>query len=1367
MLILSFKQANAEGSKDLYPSGVRGNRAFLYVNNSAAVLGNNVSFPFRTLGTHFVYAKVGETIAIASSAVNTNTGTIYVTTPSGNRSVLTGSGGRIASRTEELAGPRSPGQGAGGNRYAPKYLTIGAGQEGVWKVEFVATGSETDAGYWTGADVRADNNWTQPGSSNLIAAWDISVRNAGNTWWLSGRVYTNVLNLQLSDNFESEDKAYYGTTYVLTKDGRAYRVKNNGNHGLGFTFFSNNKGFIDAAKQPIYKSLNTTNAAEILNAVHDPRSQDDLTNNLITHKIFYNAPSADLPQDADVALTNVRTSTWLKRDAVVPIVTNINFIGSEGTPGQSGQKGGYILFDANVPGSYRIEIPFGNNKKRVIVGAATANENRIKWDGKDDDGNLIPGGALVSEVKVRLSSAEVHFPYIDMEINPRGIIIELAENTLQYAINPNPSVIDESVYSDRVYWNDSDITGGTGDLRSDPKDNSVDGLSSNANGHKWGTYATSNGSTNNNNGKGSASYGNNKAMDTYAYILSNEEGQALNMNIKVADLKVVSIIPVLTNLKPGSPVSFKVRVKNESSIVVEGAKFAFFWPSIVNIPGGNVSVSVPAGVQSNNESLVAGAFRSSLDFPAGAEMEYTFTGTIASVVPATGIHLEASIMRPNDVTDPDASNHVFDQEPTDPHEECANGTATEACNNIKYRDIFEQDVCQGSAITEIAYTLDGGTALVTGSVPNGVTGATATGVYRLNGVPSTAGRYEFTIGTSGNERQKSDYLIHVNALPGITSQPVNNSVCEGSSTNFSVTSSGANNAYQWQYLDGTMWMNFSATEKASGFNTEVLSLTDIPLSENGRQIRVLVTSELGCAVRSNAVNLTVKALPPAPSISSNNVVKQCEGNSIVVRASPTTGLRYEWYLNGVLITGPGTTGNRISATQSGEYTVKIIMNDGTDCPSPASPSLPLEFIALPPIPNVTASASVACESDGILFTSSVAYSYQWYNGEGPISGATGKEFLTRETGSYYVEVKNEFGCNEFSDPIDVVINRSSTALDINASDHAICLGESVTLNAALNSSLSTVSPVFTWYADATLATKLHEGASYQVSPATTTIYYVTVKGNGTCENPTGGGKAVTVTVNDQPTLADITVADDVICAGASSTLTASSNITGARFTWYSDAALSNVISTNATLTVSPSTTTTYYVRLTNVSGCFTTGKAVTVTVNDQPTVADITVTDEEICAGGSSTLTATSTITGASFTWYSDAALSNLISNTATLTVSPAVTTTYYVRLTNASGCFTAGKAVTVTVSDQPTVADITVTDEEICAGASSTLTATSTITGASFTWYSDAALSNVLSNTATLTVSPVVTTTYYVRLTNASGCFTAGKAVTVTVNDQ
>lgn len=69
----------AEGSKDLYPSGVQGNRAFL---SSMACTSCNFN-PFATLGRQFVYAKSGETIYMGSSVQGVNNGTIKVYAPNG------------------------------------------------------------------------------------------------------------------------------------------------------------------------------------------------------------------------------------------------------------------------------------------------------------------------------------------------------------------------------------------------------------------------------------------------------------------------------------------------------------------------------------------------------------------------------------------------------------------------------------------------------------------------------------------------------------------------------------------------------------------------------------------------------------------------------------------------------------------------------------------------------------------------------------------------------------------------------------------------------------------------------------------------------------------------------------------------------------------------------------------------------------------------------------------------------------------------------------------------------------------------------------------------------------------------------------
>ncbi|RYX93801.1 hypothetical protein EON78_06165, partial [bacterium] len=83
----------------------------------------DVAWPFRQYGVHYVYAKNGETIAVASSVQGTGQGYIRITSPTGvitNTTIGSITEGLIANRATELAGPRAPGQIAGASRYLPR-----------------------------------------------------------------------------------------------------------------------------------------------------------------------------------------------------------------------------------------------------------------------------------------------------------------------------------------------------------------------------------------------------------------------------------------------------------------------------------------------------------------------------------------------------------------------------------------------------------------------------------------------------------------------------------------------------------------------------------------------------------------------------------------------------------------------------------------------------------------------------------------------------------------------------------------------------------------------------------------------------------------------------------------------------------------------------------------------------------------------------------------------------------------------------------------------------------------------------------------------------------------------------------------------
>ncbi|MBK6935365.1 MAG: hypothetical protein IPH17_10075 [Bacteroidales bacterium] len=117
-----------------------------------------------------------------------------------------------------------------------------------------------------------------------------------------------------------------------------------------------------------------------------------------------------------------------------------------------------------------------------------------------------------------------------------------------------------------------------------------------------------------------------------------------------------------------------------------------------------------------------------------------------------------------------------------------------------------------------------------------------------------------------------------------------------------------------------------------------------------------------------------------------------------------------------------------------------------------------------------------------------------------------------------------------------------------ANPSEICLGESTELIAISDITGTT----FNW------SNSLGTNPTVTVSPTITTTYSVT----GTTAEGCTGTAEVTVTVHPLPTIT-ASVTPSEICFGASTELTASSDITRTTFNW------SNSLGTNPTVTVSP------------------------------------------------------------------------------------------------------------------------------------------------------------------------------------------------------
>lgn len=157
---------------------------------------------------------------------------------------------------------------------------------------------------------------------------------------------------------------------------------------------------------------------------------------------------------------------------------------------------------------------------------------------------------------------------------------------------------------------------------------------------------------------------------------------------------------------------------------------------------------------------------------------------------------------------------------------------------------------------------------------------------------------------------------------------------------------------------------------------------------------VVGTDTYGC-VDSAFHQVVVHALP-VPSITGNFII--CEGDTTSLLASNASS--WLWSTN-------ETTQQIAVAPQISQY-YAVTVSDSNNCQG--SDSIEVIVNPLPSSPIIT-------QLGGDL-NSSLASSYQWYDSNGPIAGATGQSYTPLANGQYWVEITDVNGCSALSDPFD-------------------------------------------------------------------------------------------------------------------------------------------------------------------------------------------------------------------------------------------------------------------------------------------------------------------------------------------------------------
>ncbi len=281
-------------------------------------------------------------------------------------------------------------------------------------------------------------------------------------------------------------------------------------------------------------------------------------------------------------------------------------------------------------------------------------QNQVIWDGLDGLGNKVPAGNYASHLDVVLFGGEVHFPFFDVERNVNGIKLT--------RVDPVTLIPDFT-----VYWDDSNISP-TG-TPSNPVVNTT-GLNSQVNGHKWGTPGTS-----------ASDFGDNRGMDTWAYIAGTPLVATLNFQLQEADLEIKPITSLSTGVNcAGQQLSYSITVQNNGPSDVTGSGFAISLSS--NLTNITVTDAATSGISAVNGGALSGQnYTATLDLKNGAVHTFTVTAK-ASTTGAGSASITAAILRTADMTDPDATNPDANP-PSDATLECNSAPSGGGCNNIQ------------------------------------------------------------------------------------------------------------------------------------------------------------------------------------------------------------------------------------------------------------------------------------------------------------------------------------------------------------------------------------------------------------------------------------------------------------------------------------------------------------------------------------------------------------------------------------------------------------------------------------------------------------------------------------------------------------
>ncbi len=581
-------------------------------------------------------------------------------------------------------------------------------------------------------------------------------------------------------------------------------------------------------------------------------------------------------------------------------------------------------------------------------------------------------------------------------------------------------------------------------------------------------------------------------------------------------------------------------------------------------------------------------------------------------------------------------------------------------------------------------------------------------------------------------------------------------ICSGSSTDLSVSGGSLGSGASWKWYSGGCPGTYVGT--GSSVNVDPTSNTTYYVRAEGT---CNTTACANTTVTVNTLSSAASSASATPDHTSSGEVSHLS----LTGGTLGTGASWIWYSGGCGTGGSIGTGTTIDVYPT-STTIYYVRAEGT-CNTTSCVNVTVE---------VTGSATI-CNGDDVDLTqigSSLGSgaSWKWYAGDCGVGGSIGSgvtiNVMPASDITYYVRAEGT--CNTTNcASVAIAVNSLSTAPTSITGTTTICAGGSTNLSES-GGSLGTGAS-YQWYSGGCPGTSVGSGTPVNVSPGTTTNYYV--RAEGVCN--TTACANTTVTVYPVFTVGNITGGGGTICYnGDPSTMTAhpSGGSGTYSYQWYYKNGTTNpnsggtIIAGATNSTYNPPsglTQTRSYQCQVDDSGSPDCGawtwssNYITVTVN--PTLAQGTIqSNQSICSGETpSQLNFSTAPSGGdgsyTYQWQDDDGGWADISGATSSTYSPPAltsTTKYRCNVTSCGETKTTNE-ITITVNSLPTASASN--NGPLCEGATLTLTggpgAMSDYSWTGPNSYSSGLQSPTVSTSATTAMDGV----YTLIVTDANGC--------------